>query len=124
MNKTLEITKEEIQGRTPITVLHLQGTLDAAGEEKLLAAARDAHNAGSRSLIINLAKVDILTSAGMRAIHKIYKFYTPVEERSKRSRVKICKAPAEVKNILGITGFLLNIPNYESLQSAIASFND
>jgi anti-anti-sigma factor len=124
MNKTLEITKEEIQGEISITVLHLQGSLNATGEEKLLATARDAYNEGSRSLIINLAKVDILTSAGMRAMHKIYKFYTPVGERSKWSRVKICNAPAEVKNILGITGFLLNIPNYESLQSAIDSFNN
>lgn len=124
MDKTLEITKEEIQGKTPVTVLHLQGWLNATGEEKLLAIARDAYNEGSRFLLIDLAKVDILTSAGMRAIHKIYKFYTPAEERSKRSRVKICNAPGEVKNILGITGFLLNIPNYESLQSAIDSFND
>lgn len=124
MSKTLAITREELQRKTPVTVLHLQGCLDAAGEEKLLAAARDAHNEGSRFLIIDLAKVDLLASAGMRAIHKIYKFYTPVEERSKWSRVKMCNAPAEVKNILGITGFLLNIPNYESLQSAIAAFND
>ena len=123
MSKTLAITKEEVQGQTPVTVLRLQGWLDVAGEEKLLAAARDAYNAGSRFLLIDLAKVDIFTSAGMRAIHKIYKFYTPVEERSKWSRVKMCNAPAEVKNILGITGFLLNIPNYESLQSAIDAFD-
>jgi anti-anti-sigma factor len=124
MSKTLAIIKEEVQGKASVTVLRLQGWLDAAAEEKLLATARDAYNAGSRFLLIDLAKVDILTSAGMRAIHKIYKFYTPAEERSRWSRVKMCNAPAEVKNILGITGFLLNIPNYESLQSAIDSFND
>jgi len=123
MDTTLVITKEEIRGRTLITVLHLQGWLDAKSEEKVLAAARDAYNQGARFLLIDLAKVDTLTSAGMRAIHKVYKLYTPEEERSKGWRVKICKAPVQVKNILGITGFLLNIPNYETLQAAIDSFS-
>jgi anti-anti-sigma factor len=124
MDTTLEITREEIQGRTHVTVLHLRGWLDAKNEEKLLAAGRDAYNQGARFLLIDLAKVETLTSAGMRAIHKVYKLYTPTEERSKRSRVKICNAPLQVKNILGITGFLLNIPSYETLQTAIDSFTD
>jgi anti-anti-sigma factor len=124
MNITLEITKEEIQEKTSLAVLHLRGWLDAKSEEKVLAAARDAYNEGVRFLLIDLANVETLTSAGMRAIHKIYKLYTPAEERSKGSRVKICNAPVQVKNILGITGFLLNIPSYEDLQSALDSFTD
>jgi anti-anti-sigma factor len=124
MDMTLEITKEEIQGKTRVTVLHLQGWLDAKSEEKILAVARDAHDEGARFLVIDLAKVETLTSAGMRAIHKVYKLYTPAEERSKGSRVKICNAPIQVKNILGITGFLLNIPSYENLQAAIDSFTE
>ena len=124
MDKLLTITKEEIQGRVPITVLHLHGWLDAKSEESLLAAARDAYTEGSRFLLIDLGNVSSLTSAGMRAIHKVYKLYTPAGERLKKIRVKICNSPAQVKNILGITGFLLNIPSYATLQAAIDSFTD
>ena len=122
METTLTITREEIQANNPITVLHLQGWLDAKGEENLLAAARAAYSEGARFMILDLAGVETLTSAGIRAMHKVYKLYTPTEERMKRLRVSICNAPVQVNNILGITGFLLNIPSYRNMQLAIDSF--
>ena len=122
METTLTITREEIEANNPITVLHLQGWLDAKGEENLLAAARAAYSEGARFMILDLAGVETLTSAGMRAMHKVYKLYTPTEERMKRLRVSICNAPVQVNNILGITGFLLNIPSYRNMQLAIDSF--
>lgn len=122
METTLTIIREEIQANNPITVLHLQGWLDAKGEENLLAAARAAYSEGARFMILDLAGVETLTSAGMRAMHKVYKLYTPTEERMKRLRVSICNAPVQVNNILGITGFLLNIPSYRNMQLAIDSF--
>ena len=66
MEIALRITKEEVVQNVPVTVLHLRGWLDAQSEELLLAAARDAHDVGARFLLIDLAEVDTLTSAGMR----------------------------------------------------------
>ncbi len=122
METTLTVTQEKIQAHIPITVFHLQGWLDASGEETLLAAARDAYSEGARHLVLDLAGVETLTSAGMRAMHKVYKLFTPTEERMKRLHVAISNAPSQVNNILGITGFLLNIPNYRNIQSAVESF--
>lgn len=124
MDITLKITKEQVQGSVPVTVLHLRGWLDAQNEELLLATARDSYDEGSRFLLIDLSEVDTLTSAGMRAMQKVYKLYTPAEERSKMARVKLCNAPPQVYHVLGVTGFLLNIPNYESMQTAIDSFKE
>ena len=100
----------------------MRGWLDAQNEETLLAAARYAYDAGSRFLLLALAEVDTLTSAGMRAMQKVYKLYTPAEENFKVARVKLCNAPTQVYHVLGITGFLLTIPNYETEQAAIDSF--
>ena len=122
MNITLKITKEQVQGNVHVTVLHLNGWLDAQSEELLLTSARDSYDEGSRFLLLDLAEVDTLTSAGMRAMQKVYKLYTPAEEQFKVARVKLCNAPPQVYHILGITGFLQNIPNYESMQAAIDSF--
>ncbi|MBL8101699.1 MAG: STAS domain-containing protein [Anaerolineales bacterium] len=124
MDIALKITKEEMLGSVPVTVLHLRGWLDAQSEEMLLAAARDAYTAGARFLLIDLAEVDTLTSAGMRAIQKVYKLFTAEEEHFKVARVKLCNAPPQVYHVLGVTGFLQNIPNYETLQSALDSFRE
>lgn len=124
MDIALKITKEEMLGSVPVTVLHLRGWLDAQSEEMLLAAARDSYTAGARFLLIDLADVDTLTSAGMRAIQKVYKLFTAEEEHFKVARVKLCNAPPQVYHVLGVTGFLQNIPNYETLQSALDSFRE
>ena len=124
MDINLKITKEQVQGKVTVTVFHLRGWLDAQNEEALLAAARDAYDAGSRFLLLDLAEVDTLTSAGMRAMQKVYKLYTPAEENFKVARVKLCNAPPQVYHVLGITGFLLTIPNYETEQAAIDSFTE
>jgi anti-anti-sigma factor len=124
MDSTLKITKDHVQGNVPVTVLHLRGWLDAQSEELLLAAARDSYDEGSRFVLIDLAEVDTLTSAGMRAMQKVYKLYTPAEENFKVARVKLCNAPPQVYHVLGITGFLLTIPNYETAQAAIDSFSE
>ena len=122
MNQAFKISREQVQGNVTITVLHLQGWLDAQSEEALLAEARVVYDEGGRYLVIDLAEVDTLTSAGMRAIQKVYKLYTPADEHFKVSRVKLCNAPPQVYHVLGVTGFLQNIPNYENEQAAIDSF--
>ena len=124
MDITLKITKEQVQGKVHVTVLHLRGWLDAQSEELLLGSARDSYDEGTRYLLIDLAHVETLTSAGMRAMQKVYKLYTPAEEQYKVARVKLCNAPPQIYHILGITGFLQNIPNYESMQAGIDSFTE
>jgi anti-anti-sigma factor len=124
MASDLKIIKEQVQGKVHITVLHVRGWLDMHSEELLITTARDAYQEGSRHLLIDLAEVITLTSAGIRAMQKVYKIFTPAEERSKLSRVKLCNAPPQIHNVLGITGFLLTIQNYESIQAAIDSFTE
>jgi hypothetical protein len=58
----------------------------------------------------------------MRAIQKVYRIFTPDDEHFKAARVKMCNAPPHIYHVLGITGFLQNIPNYESIQAALDSF--
>ena len=123
MDVTLKITQEQVQSKVPVTVFYLRGWLDAQSEEQLLNAARHAYEEGSRFLLLNLAEVENLTSAGMRAMQKVYKLYTPSDEQFKVSRVRICNAPPQVYHVLGITGFLQTIPNFESQEAALDSFD-
>ena len=123
MDVTLKITQEQVQSRVPVTIFYLRGWLDAQSEEQLLITARRAFEEGSRFLLLNLAEVENLTSAGMRAMQKVYKLYTPSDEHFKVSRVRLCNAPPQVYHVLGITGFLQTIPNFESQEAALDSFD-
>jgi anti-anti-sigma factor len=122
MNSDLTISSEQIQADVPVTVFRVRGWLDAQSEEQLLEAARTAHDGGARYLLIDLSDLDTLTSAGMRALQKVYQIFTPKEDHFKVAHLKLCNAPPQIYNVLGITGFLQNIPMYESQDTALQSF--
>ena len=122
MNSDLTISTEQLQADVPVTVFKLRGWLDAQSEEQLLEAARTAYDGGARFLLIDMTNLDTLTSAGMRALQKVYQIFTPREDQFKLAHLKLCNAPPQIYNVLGITGFLQNIPMYESQESALQSF--
>jgi anti-anti-sigma factor len=122
MNSDLRISSEQMQADVPVTLFHLRGWLDAQSEEQLLEAARTAHDGGARYLLIDMSDLDTLTSAGMRALQKVYQIFTPKEDQFKLAHLKLCNAPPQIYNVLGITGFLQNIPMYESMDTALKSF--
>ena len=122
MNSDLNITSEQRQADVPVTVFRLRGWLDAQSEEQLLEEARIAYDGGARYLLLDMSDLDTLTSAGMRAIQKVYQIFTPKEDQFKIPHLKLCNAPPQIYNVLGITGFLHNIPMYASLDDALESF--
>ena len=122
MNSDLRISLEQVQADVPVTVFRVRGWLDAQSEEQLLEAARTAHDGGARYLLIDMSEIDTLTSAGMRALQKVYQIFTPKEDHLKVAHLKLCNAPPQIYNVLGITGFLHNIPMYESMDTALHSF--
>ena len=122
MNSDLKITSEQVQAAVPVTVLQVRGWLDAQSEEQLLAVARTAFDEGARYILIDMSELDTITSAGIRSLQKIYQMYTPKEDWFKIAHLKLCNAPPQIYNVLGITGFLHNIPMYESLEAALETF--
>jgi anti-anti-sigma factor len=122
MNSDLKIVSEQKQAGVPVTVFYISGWLDAQSEDQLLESARLAHDEGARYLLIDMSELDTLTSAGMRALQKVYQMYTPKEDQFKVAHLKLCNAPPQIYNVLGITGFLQNIPMYESMDDAVDSF--
>lgn len=122
MDSNFRISSGQIQADVPVTVFHIYGWLDTQSEEELLAAARTAYDDGARYLLIDMHGLDTLTTAGMRALQKIYRIFTPKEEQSKLAHLKLCNAPPLIYNVLGITGFLQAIHMYESIEAALQSF--
>lgn len=130
MSDFLNITKTE--GK--VTILHLEGKLDGQTEKKFLDAARAEFDAGKKSLLLDFSNLDMITSAGLRALHMLYKTLTPEAEIQawnaehkgetfKSPYFKIAQPSSEIHYILSISGFLQSIYIYPSLQEAIDSFS-
>ncbi len=129
MTDSLTITKSE--GR--VKVLHLAGRLDGQTQEALLHAAEAEQKAGARFLVLDLKDLEMMTSAGLRALHLIYQMFTPKAEIDawekakhgepyKSAYFKLAAAPTNIFYVLNIAGFLNNIPNFPDLDAALKSF--
>lgn len=117
----------------PVTILYLEGRLDGQTEDLALETARAVLDAGARFLLMDLHGVDMVTSAGLRAIHAIYEMFTPIQEAQswhvenpdatfKSPYFKLSRSSSQVHYVLSIAGFLQNIAMYSDLQEAMDSF--
>ena len=127
----LSINVSQLQTDPLATVMHLSGHLHGETEPKLIDAARQAHDAGSKYLLLDLSDLDVLTSAGLRAIQLIFKLFTPKsdagiinqhgEEPYKSPYFKIVCPKPQIYYVLNIAGFLQNIPIYNNMEEAVRS---
>jgi hypothetical protein len=129
MTEGLTITKTE--GK--VLIMHLTGMLDGQTHETLYNAARAEYDAGIRQLVLDLKELEVITSAGLGALHNIYKLFTPKTEIEawekenhgvpyKSTYFKLAAAPSNIYYVLNIAGFLSNIPVFPDLPGALASF--
>ncbi|MBN2115517.1 MAG: STAS domain-containing protein [Anaerolineales bacterium] len=128
----LNITVSQLQGKVPVTILHLSGHLHGTTEPELLDQAQKAREVGSKYLLLDLSGVDILTSAGLRAIHNIFNLFTPQsdveiirqhgEEPYKSPYFKLVCPNPDVYYVLNIAGFLQNLLIYNDMDEAMNSF--
>ncbi len=131
MTSTLTITKSD---HGPVKILHLAGGLDSGTQSLLMDAAHAEQAAGTRFLLIDLTKLDFIASAGLAALHNIYKLFTPQAavdnwdkqnhgEPYKSEYVKLAGASPSVYYVLNLAGFLQNIPIYPDVDGALKSFH-
>lgn len=129
----LTITTSQIQGDVAVTVLHLNGHLHGATETSLLDRARQAKEDGTNHILLDLSELEVLSSAGLRAIQGIFKLFTPAEdveamnkrgdEPYKSPYMKIVCPNPQIYYIFNIAGFLQNILIYNNLEEATNSFS-
>src|SRR5829696_2645841 len=65
----MTIDVEDLGGAPAVTVVALDGELDASNYERVIEAVRDAYAAGARGLVLDLAKLTFMASSGLFALH-------------------------------------------------------
>ena len=129
----LTITSSQVQGQVSVTILHLSGHLHGSTENQILDRAREAQEDGVQYLLLDLTNLEVLGSAGLRAIHDIFKLFTPESDKEiihehpdepyKSPYFKLVCPNPNVYYVLNITGFLQNLLIYNNLEEAVNSFN-
>lgn len=132
----MEIAVSQEQGRVPVTVFHIQGDLSAATYEQFEKRAQEAIQSGTRNLILDLAGVPYMSSAGLRALHQVYKslrgdsaaesdqaVHAGIAAGTFRSpHLKLVNTPPRVLQVLKLSGFDMFLEIHKNLKEAVASF--
>lgn len=112
------------QSNVPVTVLKIEGDIDAATYKDLQDKAGEVIEAGSTNILLDMEKVDYMGSAGFRAIHAIANMLNKEQEEGmyKSKHVKLLNPHGEVARVIKTLGFDSFLEIYDDRNAAIASF--
>lgn len=121
---TLDITVEHAQGEVPVTVLHLQGDIDAATHGSLTAKAEQVVGEGATHVLLDLGNVGYMGSAGFRALHAISNLLEPEAGTGmgKSKRLKLLNPSEDVSRVIKTLGFDVYLDVFRDQGEAIRSF--
>jgi hypothetical protein len=130
----MEITVSQQQGRVPVTIFHITGELTS--NQELEQRAKEAFEAGTKDLLLDLAEVPYIATSGLRALHTIYTMLrtaAPAEsdEAVKAGiragtfvspHLKLLNPSAHAKQALHVAGYDMFLEIHSNLERAVASF--
>lgn len=132
----MEINVTQEKGRVPVTVFHLVGDLDSSTYELLEARAQQEISEGTTHMLLDMSRVPYMSSAGIRAIHRIFTWLRNLPEGEdeaalktvlrdgvyKSRRLKLLKPSAQVQKTLATAGMDMYLEAHSDLEKALASF--
>jgi anti-anti-sigma factor len=112
------------QGNVPVTVLKIEGDLDASTYKDLQDKASEVIEAGTSHILLDMGQVEYMGSAGFRAIHAIANMLNKEHEEGmyKSAHVKLLNPRGEVARVIKTLGFDSFLEIHDDRNAAIASF--
>lgn len=126
------------QARVPVTILQVEGDIDSSTYSDLLSQAQKLIKEGAQYMMIDLAAVPYVSSAGLRAIHTIFHDLRAVhpeenlsEEQTenavrtgtyKSPHLKLLNLSYSVNGVFQMGGFGNYIETFTDREKALASF--
>jgi anti-anti-sigma factor len=132
----MDIKIDEHAGRVPVTVFHITGNIDSNTHQDVDAQVTAAIAAGAQHILIDLKRVDYMSSAGLHLMHSVFnqlrERYPDTSEAEMRAGInagtyksghlKLARPTANVRKVLEMGGFDMFLEIHSDLESAVASF--
>jgi len=136
----MDIFVSQAQGNVPVTVLKLNGQLDGQNYQDLIAKAQEVYKAGARDILLDLADLTYISSAGLVALHSValllrgeelpdteggwsaYRSMGRSSEAGVQKHIKLLNPREEVKSVLEMVGFERVFEVHTDLEQAVQSF--
>ena len=135
---SMETTVEQIDGAAPVTILSLDGELDASNFQELIDTVKRLYDEGTRRLIIDLASLRFMASSGLVALHSIVQIMhgeEPLDPEGgwgalhsiggeRQTEVRLAGPQPAVERVLQRTGldrlFVVHADRYTAIDAATA----
>ncbi len=121
---TLNIMVGEAQGSVPVTVLRIEGDIDAASYKTLQDKASEIIEAGATHILLDLGGVSYMGSAGFRALHAISNKLggNAAAGLAKSAHLKLLNPTAAVARVIKTLGFDVYLDIFQDRDEALNSF--
>lgn len=106
-----------IDHRDHVTVVAVEGSIDALTADALVAALQEQVQAGRTQLVAALAGVDYTSSAGLRVLLGALK-----DTRSRGGDLRLAGMQPRVLKVLELSGFTSILKTYADVPAAVASY--
>ena len=132
----IQVTTEN--GRVPVTVMHVDGNIDANSYDEFQSKAEELIEGGARHLLVDLSNSPFVSSAGLRALHHLFNKLRAKDTDSSMSEaevrrgisagtyksphLKLVNLSKETKTAFELSGFDMFIETFDDKQAALASF--
>ena len=134
----MEIKVSTESGRVPVTILHVDGNIDASTYDQFQSTAKKLIEEGARYILVDLSHAPFVSSAGLRALHTLFnelRTRNPEANLSddqvkkgisagtyKSPHLKLLNLSPATKTSFETSGFDMYIDTFTDRNAAIASF--
>ena len=132
---------DRVDARVPVTVMALDGELDASNYLRLVDDVRELYDSGTRNLVLDLTDLTFIASSGLVALFSVVRVMNGeeppdpeygwrafhevsrgVEEGEVQTAVQLCGAPIAVSEVLQRTGLDRLFRSHPDRETALAAF--
>jgi anti-anti-sigma regulatory factor len=138
----LNVTVDKVESRVPVTVIRLEGELDASNYGSLITQTQELYAAGMRDLLLDLENLSFVSSSGLVALHRMALIMRgeTLEDAEEgwgafhaisrdldsaggpETHYKLLRPQPLVRKVLDTSGFSNIMPVFEDEETAVASF--
>jgi len=121
---TLNFMVGQEQGNVPVTVLRVEGDIDAATHKALQDKASEVIEGGATHILLDLGGVNYMGSAGFRAIHAMTNMLSDGDSPglTKSTHLKLLNPTDAVARVIKTLGFDVYLDIFQDREEAINSF--